>query len=142
MDRSDLVYTLHRRPSGPQSTIGVVTRDAVGDGHLCFTCEDVVRDIKIPGETAIPAGRYRIIVTHSARFGRALPLLLDVPGFNGVRIHPGNTAHDTEGCILPGLSESGGIISRSRDACALWQAEIEQALLGGRAVYLDIRNAA
>lgn len=79
------------------STAGVRT-------WVCYTLEDQIRPagVKVPGQTAIPAGIYRILVTLSARFKRPLPLLADVPGFSGIRIHGGNTVDDTEGCILVG----------------------------------------
>lgn len=141
-----LHFLLQRQPSAHGTTIGEVTMD--GDVPVCWTCEDEIREVagvpvhvwKQPGQTAIPAGVYRVVVTPSARFHRPLPLLLDVPGFSGVRIHPGNTQADTDGCILAGMSQSGGVLFRSRDAVAAWQARIEAALLAGQAVFLDVRN--
>ena len=84
----------------PTSTLGVLLIDSK---VLCYTLEDVVRESsapKVPGQTAIPAGRYEIVVDMSARFKRMMPLLLNVPNFEGVRLHGGNTSGDTEGCIL------------------------------------------
>ena len=58
--------------------------------------------IKIRGATAIPTGRYKVVISYSNRFRRYLPLLVDVPAFEGIRIHPGNVPSDTDGCLLPG----------------------------------------
>jgi hypothetical protein len=76
------------------------------DGHAeSYVLEDVERDIKIPGETCIPTGTYVVVIDYSNRFQRRLPHILDVPGFTGIRIHPGNSAIDTSGCLLPGLEK-------------------------------------
>ena len=89
--------------------------------YFCDTLEPTWRDIgwrrpgrKIPGRTAIPEGRYAVAVSFSPKFKRWLPLLLNVPLFMGIRIHAGNTASDTEGCILPGLNTMKGRVTDSR----------------------------
>jgi hypothetical protein len=95
------------------STIGELLIDGKFE---CFTLEDKERDVKIKGETAIPRGTYKVIINQSNRFKRLLPLLIDVDNFEGVRIHAGNTNHDTEGCILVGQSRSVDYITKSRKA--------------------------
>ena len=104
---------LIRNKSSNQSTTG---RLLVENHFQCWTLEDVVRPVKIAGKTAIPAGTYKVVITESVRFKRRLPLLLDVPGFTGIRIHPGNSAADTEGCILVGSSVSTDWVGGSRAA--------------------------
>jgi hypothetical protein len=102
---------LEREPTHDERTFGRLWIDGV---WYCHTLEDAVRSEKIYGRTAIPAGRYRLIITPSARFRRRLPLLVDVPQFTGVRIHPGNTIHDTDGCILPGRVRTATGLLQSR----------------------------
>ncbi len=97
-------------------TIGELYVDGVFE---CFIGEDRFRlpwEPKVPRETCIPCGTFPVVVTHSPRFDIEMPLLLDVPGFLGVRIHPGNTPADTEGCLLPGLEVDADRVLQSREA--------------------------
>ena len=96
-------------------TVGKMYIDNI---YECYTLEDVVRKgAKVNGQTAIPTGTYNVIINHSNRFNRDLPLLENVPNFTGVRIHAGNTSAHTEGCILVGTTWSGkDFIGNSRVA--------------------------
>jgi hypothetical protein len=86
-------------------TVGKMYIDNI---YECYTLEDVVRKgAKVNGQTAIPTGTYNLIINHSNRFNRDLPLLENVPNFTGVRIHAGNTSQHTEGCILVGTTWTG-----------------------------------
>lgn len=96
-----MLIEIIRGKSSQNSTIGKLYVDGVFE---CFTLEDVVRAVKIPKITAIPIGTYKVIIDKSKRFNRLLPLILSVPNFDGVRMHPGNKAVDTEGCILVGTT--------------------------------------
>ena len=83
----------------------------IGELHIegnfkCFMLEDAVREVKIKHETAIPEGTYEIIISYSNKFRKHLPLLLNVPNYKGIRIHPGNDKEDTSGCLLPGMEKS------------------------------------
>lgn len=116
-----MIIELKRDTCSPDFTFG---RIYVDGQFQCETLEDAVREIdgkpvlewKVYGKTAIPRGTYKIIVDFSNRFQRNLPRLLQVPGFDGVRIHPGNTAADTEGCILVGSGRGPNSITQSRKA--------------------------
>jgi hypothetical protein len=105
---------LKRKYRGPDYTIGSLY---VNGTYFCDTLEDSVRDIpregKIPGKTAIPAGEYKVILSHSPRFKRELPRLLNVPYFDGILIHRGNTPNHTEGCILIGENKIKGQVINS-----------------------------
>lgn len=109
---------LLRKYSKPTYTIGHLY---IGK-YFCDTLEDTVRDLvtgrKVKGSTAIPAGRYKVVLNWSPRFGRPLPLLLDVPDFDGIRIHAGNTAKDTDGCILVGRNKLPGTVTESKATMA------------------------
>lgn len=108
-----MILTLVRRERIGSATVGDLS---VNGRFECFTLEDLERQKKIPGETAIPKGTYQILLTMSPRFHRVLPLLVNVPGFDGIRIHPGNTDKDTEGCILVGTGIVNGALTSSRVA--------------------------
>lgn len=82
--------------------------------YFCDTLEDAIRPVKIPNETAIPAGTYKVEVTYSPRFKRNLPLLVDVPNYTGIRIHNGSNKDHTSGCILVGFNTSKGKLTDSR----------------------------
>lgn len=96
----EVKLTLDRKEYGADTTLGDLYINGVFE---CITLEDQVREgPKVPGETAIPEGSYDVRLTHSPRFKRTLPLLVNVPGFDGIRIHPGNDHTHTEGCLLVG----------------------------------------
>lgn len=127
--------TLTRMQFGADFTIGDLFVDG---GHFAWTCEDVERSVKVFGKTAIPRGTYEVIVTWSPHFNRNLPLLVGVPGFEGVRIHPGNTAADTEGCVLVGYIRMADRISESRVAFEALNTKIQESLDRGDRVFITV----
>jgi Steigviridae/Suoliviridae L,D-carboxypeptidase/transpeptidase len=130
---------LFRSPSAFDCTIG---RLFVNDRWECWTLEDVVREgPKVLHETAIPAGRYRVVIDRSERFQRMLPHVLEVPGFTSIRIHPGNTDKDTSGCILVGQGRGLRSVAGSRLALEALQPQIAGALAKGDGVWLNVVSA-
>lgn len=136
--------TIKRAHMMPAYTVGEIS---INGEKMGFTLEDAVREKvgqpvetwKVNGETAIPAGEYTALITMSARFGRPLPQLLDVPGFTGVRIHPGNSSGDTEGCILVGSTWGGGDwITGSSIAFNAIFAQLEAAYARGERIIVSI----
>jgi hypothetical protein len=115
-------------------------------GRICFTLEDPVREVpgedvplwKIRTDTAIPVGRYRIAITYSPKFKQRMPILLRVPGFEGIRIHWGNTSADTDGCILVGQSRLGTVLLHSRAAFEPLYKRLETALLATEEVWIGV----
>jgi hypothetical protein len=97
----------------------------------CYILEDPIHSTKIKGATAIPEGEYQIVITHSPRFNRMLPLLVNVPQFSGVRIHPGNTSQDTEGCLLPGQVKGENSVLASAAAFKPLFSKIQKAISSG-----------
>lgn len=135
---------LKRFEYGPNYTIGRLYNI---DTNLCYILEPCFREKqgqpvtlwKVRGETAIPTGTYKVIITHSPRFGRDLPLLVDVPGFEDIRIHSGNTDKDTEGCLLAGTAWSGtDWVSGSKDALDKVFPLIQTAISNGEEVTITI----
>lgn len=123
------------------------------DGHrLVYTLEDAVREVagqpvekwKIHGQTAIPTGRYLITLENSPKFGPGTLTVNNVPGYSGVRMHAGNTAEDTDGCPLLGMSiDPHGITGgTSQPAVKLVKEVVRQAIAGGEQVWMTVRNPA
>ena len=118
-------FNLIRKYFTEYSTIGELFLDGK---FISFILEDKDRGLdsawtmerikneKIHGRTAIPLGQYKIIWNHSERFGKDMPLLLNVKGYAGVRIHAGNRPEDTLGCLIPGMTMSTDNVSQSKDA--------------------------
>ena len=111
---------LQRTERGDRYTMG---RLAIDGEPFCDTLEPTDRHLeaatmrpeqKVFGQTAIPTGTYPVVLTYSPRFKRTLPLLKNVPHFEGIRIHPGNSATDTAGCILVGRRLHSGRLTDSR----------------------------
>jgi hypothetical protein len=104
---------LERKYLLPTYTIGKLSIDGI---YFCDVLEDTVRVpfIKISKETAIPYGTYVVTITYSNKFQREMPLLNDVPQYEGIRIHSGNTEVDTEGCLLVGENKVKGKVVNSK----------------------------
>ena len=97
-----------------------------------------IKKIKIKGNTCIPYGTYNITITYSSRFKKNLPLLNNVKGFDGIRIHSGNKPQDTEGCLLPGFNKVKGQVIDSRVTTDKLIAQIQQVLNKGEKVTITI----
>lgn len=126
----------------PTYTIGKLYID---DKYFCDTLEDTVRDVnrngrfdgdekKIYGDSAIPFGRYEVVVTYSPKFRRRLPRLINVPHFDGILIHRGNTSADTAGCILVGENKEVGKVLNSTK----YEVELTKMLDNGEKHYIII----
>ena len=123
--------TLKRTKLTNEFTLGSVSIDGV---HFCYCVEDAVRDVKIHGKTAIPYGRYKVILNMSNRFKKIMPLLIDVPNYEGVRIHSGNSALDTEGCLILGMVQTDTGVGMSRIAIEKLMARLTKENL----IYITI----
>lgn len=138
--------TLKRIALRPTYTIGKLYID---DVYFCDTIEDTVRDTnksgefdkgeqKIKGKTAIPYGTYEIKWTYSPRFKKYTPQLMNVPSFEGIRIHAGNTSADTEGCLILGKNKQVGKVLNSRATINKFYPIIKEACSNGK-VTIEIK---
>ena len=128
-------------------TVGVLS---IGEMVFCDTLEDPVRDynkdgdlddpgeIKIYGETAIPYGRYPVVVTKSPKFKRDLPLIMDVKHFIGIRIHRGTTVKNTSGCVLVGDNTAKGKLSNGKHYEEKLVGILKTYLALGEQIYINI----
>ena len=122
----------------PRATVGTLAIDGV---FACHVLEDAVRPTKVYGQTAIPAGTYEVTITCSRRFRQPLPLLLGVPGYEGVRMHVGNAPADTQGCLLLGryAPNHPDWVADSRVTFARVFAQLRAGLASGQRLWLTIR---
>ena len=112
--------------------------------YVCDTLEPQWRDYakgarKIKGKSAIPEWRYPVVITYSPTFKKWLPLLVNVPMFEGIRIHAGNTVEDTKGCILVGENLKKGMVLNSRKYVKIVKEKIVEAKGKGEGVWIEIR---
>lgn len=77
--------------------------------------EDEIKQSKIKEQTAIPTGIYTVLLTYSPKYKRVMPLINNVKGYSGIRIHSGNSSKDTEGCLLVGKNTVVGRLTDSRN---------------------------
>lgn len=138
--------TLKRIALRQTYTIGKLYID---DVYFCDTIEDTVRDLnkngkfdngekKVHSKTAIPYGIYEIKWTYSPRFKKYTPQLMNVPSFEGIRIHAGNTSADTEGCLILGKNKQVGKVLNSRDTINKFYPIIKEACSNGK-VTIEIK---
>ena len=145
--------TLTRYSSAAEDTLGLLF---VNGSFCCYTLEDQYQDVKIPGETRIPAGRYRVILRAEggfhARYAKRFPgihrgmlQLQDVPGFEWVLIHCGNDHGDTGGCLLVGDGANNNQVKRghigpSVQAYRRVYPPIASAILQGEEVWIEVSD--
>lgn len=138
---------LNRKYCKSTHTIGTLS---IGEYYFCDTLEDPVRDlnkdgdledpgeVKIYGETAIPYGRYKVIVSYSPKFKRDLPLILDVKHFIGIRIHRGRYPSHTSGCVLVGINEAKGQLFHGAEYEKKLTAILKTYQEAGEELYINI----
>jgi hypothetical protein len=111
----------------------------INDQLFCSTIEDEPKRRKEMHKTAIPSGTYEVVINWSDRFKMYLPLLINVPYFEGIRIHSGNTSEDTSGCILVGKYENATTIINSRDTFKALMIRLK-AIEQKEKIFIDIEG--
>lgn len=139
--------TIQRQRSQGGATVGKLCIDGT---FACYTLEDEIREVegqpvaswKVKGATAIPAGEYRVTLDDSPRFGPDTLTINNVPGFQAIRMHAGNTSEDTEGCPLLGMAATSHSLvgGSSRPAVSLVKGQVKQAIAEGDVVMIEINN--
>lgn len=134
-----MLLTLTRTDYTDNSTIGELSIDGE---FYCYTLEDVRRPdgVKVKGQTAIPAGTYDVLLTYSPKYGKIMPLVANVPMFEGIRIHSGNDKDDTEGCILVGRTKAADFIGESKLAFSSLFLKMGEAIARDECITLTIEN--
>lgn len=142
-----LHFTLIRKYRKEAYTIGQLFENGA---FLCNTIEDrdrglnnnmsasAILKIKVPGETAIPTGTYRLDVNESPKFKRDLIEIVGVPGYSGVRIHKGNTAQDSAGCVIPGINTEKGKVTDSTKYEEMLTRKVKAAIAKNDDCFLTI----
>lgn len=144
---------IKRIREGKDSTLGAMKVDGMPNHFILEDTDrgldqsmplDEIQKLKVKGRTAIPTGRYQITVTHSPRFGRMMPILLNVPGYSGIRIHSGNRHEHTDGCLLPGRTynkvDEDYMVFSSRSATEQLYDLINAALKRGEKIWITIQR--
>ena len=135
-----MLMVIKRQIMADGFTLGTFSIDGARVG---YTCEDQDRRLeeggaKVPGATAIPRGRYRVVLSMSQRFQALMPEVLGVPGFSGVQIHGGNSAADTEGCPLLGAQATPTGVRECAGVNAFLRQVIGKAMAAGESVLLEV----
>ena len=129
-------------------SIGELTINGVFE---CFTLEDKdrgltqnmplaqIQNTKVYGQTAIPKGRYPVVIQYSEKHGKDLPTLRNVPDFGGVEMHPGNTDVDTLGCILVGTMRTSNSVLNSVKAFNSFFPKVQEAFTKNESIFITIQ---